>query len=106
MNFDIVVELINRFCFCKECGNKMIGKTESGIIIDENGFYRFCKCGWEYRTDKDGNEIVYKCPNCKEIEMRRRRDGFRCNNCGKNMKTLSRSEFRRMEHMLEKEKEV
>ena len=43
------LELMERYTTCPECGNKHIANGEGKLFIEENYFYRSCKCGWEVK---------------------------------------------------------
>jgi len=41
------LELLNKYSSCPKCGNEYIGNGQGGVIVDENSFTRWCKCGYE-----------------------------------------------------------
>lgn len=40
------IKLTKKYGKCLQCGNQYIGKGEGGLVIEENSFERWCKCGW------------------------------------------------------------
>ena len=57
MNIKKSIELMDKYGDCPDCGNKYISNGEGGVIIENNTFRRFCKCGFDITLDGDGNEI-------------------------------------------------
>lgn len=56
MNAIKTFELIEKYNTCPSCGSNKIGNGSGKLIVEEDMFYRSCKCGWEVETDKEGNE--------------------------------------------------
>ncbi len=57
MNILKSVELMKKYSSCLQCGNDKIGNGAGKLHIEEDTFYRSCKCGWKIKTDEDGNLI-------------------------------------------------
>lgn len=50
------LELMAKYTTCPECGNGYIANGEGKLIIEDDMFYRSCKCGWEIKIqDKEGD---------------------------------------------------
>lgn len=56
MNAVKTFELIGKYSTCPSCGSDKIGNGAGKLIVEDDKFYRSCKCGWEVETDEDGNE--------------------------------------------------
>lgn len=42
---------------CPKCGSSKIGCGEGKLIIEDDTFYRDCKCGWSIKVDKNNKEV-------------------------------------------------
>lgn len=62
MNAVKTLELIRKYNACPVCGSENVGNGAGRLVVEEDSFYRSCKCGWEVETDADGNETL----NAKE----------------------------------------
>lgn len=49
MNFARSLELMEKYIDCPQCGNTYIANGEGKLIIEDDTFYRSCKCGWEVK---------------------------------------------------------
>lgn len=49
MNTDKVLKLLDKYSVCPKCGNRIIGKGEGTLIIDNKTFIRTCKCGFRVK---------------------------------------------------------
>lgn len=47
-------KLARQYAECPECGSTLVGNGHGKLIIEDDTFYRSCKCGWEV-TVKDGD---------------------------------------------------
>lgn len=47
MKLSSAMELIQKYTHCPNCGNDHIGNGEGKLIVEDDSFYRSCKCGWE-----------------------------------------------------------
>lgn len=56
MNALKTLELIKKYSDCPLCGNDKVGNGAGKLIVEDDRFYRSCKCGWEVETDAKGNE--------------------------------------------------
>ena len=56
MNMLKTLELIKKYHVCPLCGNDKVGNGSGKLIVEDDRFYRSCKCGWEIETDEEGNE--------------------------------------------------
>lgn len=55
MNMKRVLELLEKYETCPECGNTKIGNGEGALVIDINTFKKTCKCGFEvFIEDEEG----------------------------------------------------
>lgn len=54
MNVLKSVQLMRKYNNCPACGSDKVGNGEGKLIIEDETFYRSCKCGWEVKTDEDG----------------------------------------------------
>lgn len=54
MNAFKSVQLMQKYNNCPSCDSDKIGNGEGKLIIEDETFYRSCKCGWEVKTDEDG----------------------------------------------------
>lgn len=45
------IKLMEKYGNCPECGNGRIGNGEGGLVVEENSFERWCKCGWSVLID-------------------------------------------------------
>lgn len=57
MNVVKSIKLMKKFNNCKSCGSEKVGNGSGTISIENETFYRSCKCGWSIKTDEDGNEV-------------------------------------------------
>lgn len=57
MNMVKSMELIKKYSSCPECGSNNIGNGEGGLIVNENTFRRFCKCGYDITVNSDDKEV-------------------------------------------------
>jgi predicted RNA-binding Zn-ribbon protein involved in translation (DUF1610 family) len=53
MNIHKYLELANKYNDCPKCGNNYIGNGEGKLIVEDDVFYRSCKCGWEIEIKVD-----------------------------------------------------
>ncbi len=57
-------DLINKYAKCPECNNGLVGNSEGKLVIEDNMFYRSCKCGFEVTVynikDLDVSEKQYR----------------------------------------------
>lgn len=51
------VELIKTYGACHKCGNELLGEGQGKLIVEEDTFYRSCKCGWSIKLNSDGEEL-------------------------------------------------
>ena len=54
MNVFKTVELIDKYGKCPKCGSDKIGNGSGSLIVEEDTFYRSCKCGWKIKTNEKG----------------------------------------------------
>ncbi|MDD9312663.1 DUF3797 domain-containing protein [Cytobacillus firmus] len=47
MNIYKFLELGKKYNDCPNCGNNFIGNGEGKLIVENDTFYRSCKCGFE-----------------------------------------------------------
>lgn len=57
MNIFKSMALMEKYGECPNCGNDLIGDGQGGLIVEEDTFRRFCKCGFDITVDENGNEI-------------------------------------------------
>ena len=50
------LELMAKYTTCPECGNGYIANGEGKLIIEDDMFYRSCKCGWEVKIQEKEEE--------------------------------------------------
>ena len=53
MNVGRAMALISQYGTCPECGNAYIANGDGKLIINDDKFYRSCKCGWEITLPKE-----------------------------------------------------
>ena len=63
MNMLKSMELMDKYGVCQDCGNEMIGDGQGGIVVEDNTFRRFCKCGFDITTNEDGKVLSLKSKN-------------------------------------------
>ena len=56
MNIEKSIELMNKYGKCPKCGNTHIGGGQGKLIIDDDTFYRECKCGWSVKEVAGNDE--------------------------------------------------
>ena len=54
------IDLMNKYVDCPCCGNEYIGNGQGGIIIEDDTFRRWCKCGYDITIDEDDNILKFK----------------------------------------------
>lgn len=47
------LELMQKYTECPKCGNAYIANGQGKLIIEDDTFYRSCKCGWEVKIQDD-----------------------------------------------------
>lgn len=47
MNMRESLKIMDKYSSCPKCGNEYITNGQGGIIVDENSFTRWCKCGYK-----------------------------------------------------------
>ncbi|MES1045316.1 DUF3797 domain-containing protein [Heyndrickxia oleronia] len=47
------VQLIRKYANCEKCGSELIGNGEGSLEINDDTFYRSCKCGWEIKIEEE-----------------------------------------------------
>ena len=47
MHYKDLMKLMDKYAECPKCGNECIGNGQGGLIVDEDTFKRWCKCGFE-----------------------------------------------------------
>lgn len=57
MNWLKSMELMGKYADCPTCGNKYIGNSQGGIIVEDDTFRRWCKCGFDITVNEDDEEI-------------------------------------------------
>lgn len=55
MNAYTSLKLMKKYSDCPKCGNGLVGNGEGKMIIDDDTFFRSCKCGWKVEI-KEGQE--------------------------------------------------
>ena len=66
MNGWSIGKLLDKYGECPKCGNEYINNGHGGLVIDNNTFRRFCKCGFDITVDENGIEVdVITCESCK-----------------------------------------
>ena len=53
MNAVKAVELMRKYNQCPDCGNDKIGNGQGVLNIEENTFFRSCKCGWSIKIKEE-----------------------------------------------------
>ena len=56
MNIEKSIELMNKYGKCPKCENTHIGGGQGKLIIDDDTFYRECKCGWSVKEVAGNDE--------------------------------------------------
>lgn len=57
MEIEKVTKLLNQYKECPDCGNKYVGNGQGTLIVDDDTFYRSCKCGFQVKTRDDGGVV-------------------------------------------------
>jgi ribosomal protein L24E len=57
MNLMKSLQLMQQYSNCQKCGNGNVGNGEGKLIVENDYFFRSCKCGWKIKTDQDGRPI-------------------------------------------------
>ncbi|MEW9093972.1 MAG: DUF3797 domain-containing protein [Clostridiaceae bacterium] len=57
MNARMLLTIMPKYNNCPNCGNDKVGDGEGKLIIEDNYFYRECKCGWSIKINEEGKEI-------------------------------------------------
>lgn len=57
MNVRMLLTIMPKYNNCPNCGNDKVGNGEGKLIVEDNYFYRECKCGWSIRINEEGKEI-------------------------------------------------
>ncbi|WP_434793115.1 hypothetical protein TPDSL_23050 [Terrisporobacter petrolearius] len=57
MNWLKSMELMEKYIYCPTCGNEYIGNGQGGIIVEDDTFRRWCKCGFDITVNEDDEEI-------------------------------------------------
>lgn len=52
MNIDESSKLMTQYSDCPECGNNRVGGDMGKLIIENDIFFRSCRCGWEVTVDR------------------------------------------------------
>lgn len=66
MNIFKSMELMEKYAECPNCGSDLIGNRQGGLILEEDTFRRFCKCGFDITVDENGNKVeLVTCESCK-----------------------------------------
>lgn len=60
MNYLKFKELMGKYADCPTCGNEYIGNGQGGIIVEDDTFRRWCKCGFDITVNKDDEKIEIK----------------------------------------------
>lgn len=53
MNMFKASELMDKYGACPDCGNDLLGENQGGIVVEEDTFRRFCKCGFDLVVNSD-----------------------------------------------------
>ncbi|MEE4577827.1 DUF3797 domain-containing protein [Paenibacillus polymyxa] len=56
MNILKSLELTKEYAICPKCGNENVGNGEGVLRIEEDTFFRACKCGWSVSVEGEGIE--------------------------------------------------
>lgn len=57
MNLRKSLALMEKYAECPQCHNNTIGAGEGVLIVEDETFFRSCKCGWSIKTDEEGKEL-------------------------------------------------
>lgn len=57
MNILKSMNLMKKYTNCPKCGNEYIGNGQGGIIVENDTFRRFCKCGFDITVDENDVEV-------------------------------------------------
>lgn len=60
MNYFKAKELMEKYADCPECGNEYICNGQGGIIVEDDTFRRWCKCGFDITVNEDDEKIEVK----------------------------------------------
>lgn len=59
MNIENVIELLDKYGTCPQCGNNILNGNENSLIIEEDSFIRTCECGFKMALNANG-EVIEK----------------------------------------------
>lgn len=57
MNWLKSMELMEKYADCPKCGNEYIGNGQGGIVVEDDTFRRWCKCGFDITVNEDDEDI-------------------------------------------------
>lgn len=52
-----LLEIMPKYEICPNCGNDKIGNGYGKIRVDDDYFYRDCRCGWKVKVNEEGQEF-------------------------------------------------
>lgn len=53
MNYIKSMLLLEKYADCPNCGSDLVGNGEGGIVVEDDTFRRFCKCGFDITVNED-----------------------------------------------------
>lgn len=57
MNYIKMVQFVEKYLMCPDCGNTNVGNGQGELVVDKT-FYRSCICGWSVELKEDDTEVV------------------------------------------------
>lgn len=57
MNIWNSMELMKKYSKCPQCGSIEIGNGNGGVVVENNTFRRFCKCGFDVTLNGEGLKV-------------------------------------------------
>jgi iron(III) transport system ATP-binding protein len=60
MNIYQLMPIMKKYENCPDCGSSTIGNGQGGIIVEDDTYTRFCKCGFKITINENGEEIKCK----------------------------------------------
>lgn len=57
VNIHNSMELMKKYSRCPKCGSEEIGNGNGGVIVENNTFRRFCKCGYDVSLNGEGQKV-------------------------------------------------
>lgn len=57
MDVSSLLIIMPKYENCPKCGNDKVGNGQGKLIIEEDYYYRECRCSWSIKVDNEGKEL-------------------------------------------------